>query len=65
MRRTALTADRILKALIKAQGNRTHAAQQLGVDRTTLIRACRSLELWDRVDQELVARGLPTYPRPT
>jgi transcriptional regulator with GAF, ATPase, and Fis domain len=65
MRRTALDPERILKALIKAKGNRSHAAKAMGVDRTTLIRACHSLQLWDRIDRELVAKGLPTYPRPS
>ena len=65
MRRTALDPERILKSLIKAKGNRSHAAKALGVDRTTLIRACHSLKLWDRIDKELREKGLPTYPRPS
>ena len=65
MRKTALKPDDILKALIRAEGKRSLAARALGVDRTTLIRACHSLGIWDRIDAELQKRGLPVYPRST
>ena len=61
---STLDPDAIVDALVRFDGNRTHAARALGVTRVTLIRACHRLELWERIDAVSRRHGLPIYPRP-
>lgn len=54
--------ETIVKAVIEARGNKTHAARALDCTLRNLYRWIDKLDLWDRLDQEGEKRGFEVLP---
>lgn len=55
--------QKVIEAIVAAGGNKTIAAEVLGVGRKSLWKYLHRKKLWEKLDRALAAEGLPVYPR--